>query len=74
MITDVVLAETLWTLKGKKYQLEKSELIKVVQALFEEQNIKFENGQVIWMALNDYRNANPVKGKEVDFPDALIVN
>jgi len=74
LITDAVLVETIWTLRGKKYQLGKSELIDVVQALFQEPNIIFENGQVVWLALNDYRNAKPVKGKEADFSDALIVN
>ena len=74
LITDAVLVETIWTLRGKKYQLSKSELVGVVQALFQEPNIRFENGQVIWLALNDYRNAKPVKGKEADFADALIVN
>ncbi len=74
LITDAVLVETIWTLRGKKYQLSKSELIGVVQALFQEPNIRFENGQVVWLALNDYRNAKPVKGKEADFADALIVN
>ena len=74
LITDAVLVETLWTLRGKKYQLSKTELIGVVKALFQEPNIRFENGQVVWLALNDYRNAKPVKGKEADFADALIIN
>jgi len=74
LITDVVLVETIWTLRGKKYQLNKSELASVIKALFQEPNIRFENGQVVWLALNDYRNAKPVKGKEADFADALIVN
>ena len=74
LITDAVLVETIWTLRGKKYQLRKPDLIGVVQALFQESNIRFENGQVVWLALNDYRNAKPVKGKESDFADALIVN
>ncbi len=74
LITDIVLLETLWTLRGKKYQLSKSDLISVIQALFKEPNIRFENGQVVWLALNDYRNAQPVSGKLADFSDALIVN
>ncbi len=74
LITDVVLVETIWTLRGKKYQLNKSELVAVIQALFQEPNIQFEDGQVVWLALNDYRKAKPVKGKEADFSDALIVN
>ena len=74
LITDVVLVEIIWTLKGKKYQLNKTDLIAVIQALFKEPNIRFENGQVIWMALNDYRNAQPINGKLADFSDALILN
>lgn len=74
LITDAVLVETIWTLRGKKYRLDKSAQVNVVQALFQEQNICFENGQVVWMALNDYRNAKGVNGKEADFADALIVN
>lgn len=74
LVTDVVLVETLWTLKGKKYQLDKTDLIGIVRALFEETNIRFEDGQVVWMALNDYRKAKPVRGKVADFADALITN
>lgn len=78
LITDVVLAETLWTLKGKKYKLDKTAMIDVLNSLFEEPNICFEDGQTVWRALNDYRQAKPVKvgnkKKEAGFPDALIVN
>lgn len=74
LITDVVLVETIWTLKGKKYQLKKSALLAVIQALFEEPNIRFEDGQTVWKALQDYRKAKPAGGAEADFSDALIVN
>ena len=74
LITDVVLVETVWALKGKKYQLRKTDLVAVITALFKEPNIRFENGQVVWMALNDYRKAKSVGGKMADFSDALIVN
>lgn len=74
LVTDVVLVETIWTLKGKKYQLKKIDLIEVIQALFKESNIRFEHGQSVWMALNDFRTAKPVNGKVADFSDALIVN
>ena len=73
LITDVVLVETIWTLKGKKYQLKKSELIAVSQALFQEPNIRFEDGQTVWLALNDYRKSKSKRGKDADFSDALIV-
>jgi predicted nucleic-acid-binding protein len=74
LITDVVLVETLWTLRGKKYQISKPELVAVIDALFQEPNILFEENQVVWQALNNYRLAKKAKGKEADFADALIVN
>lgn len=74
LVTDVVLVETIWILKGKKYQLKKIDLIEVIQALFKESNIRFEHGQSVWMALNDFRTAKPVNGKIADFSDALIVS
>ena len=78
LITDVVLAETLWTLKGKKYKLDKTAVIDVLHSLFAEPNVCFEDGQTVWRALNDYRQATPVKignkKKEADFSDALIIN
>lgn len=74
LVTDVVLAETIWTLKGKKYQLKKPDLITVIHSLFQEPNLRFEDGQVVWTALNDYRKSKPIKGKDADFSDALIIN
>jgi len=31
LIKDVVLVETIWTLKGKKYQLDKTDLVTVIK-------------------------------------------
>ena len=69
LVTDVVLVETIWTLRGTKYQLSKSGLIDVINALFKEPNIRFEDGQAVWVSLDQYR-----KSKGADFADALIVN
>ena len=69
LITDAVLAETLWTLSGKKYRLNKDQVAAVVHALFEEPNIRFEDGPAVWMALNDY-----LESDGADFADALIIN
>ena len=74
LVTDVVLVETIWTLRGKKYQQSKDDLVAVIQTLFQEPNIRFEDGQAVWLALADYRDAKPLKGKEADFADALIIN
>ncbi len=40
----------------------------------DESILRLENGPAVWMALNDYRKAKPVKAKAADVPDALIVN
>ena len=78
LITDIVLTETIWTLKGKKYNLNMESIIKVINTLFAEPNIIFEDGQTVWRALNDYKQAKTIKvgnkRKEADFPDALIIN
>lgn len=71
LITDVVLTETIWTLKGKKYNLSKDNLLSVIDALFKETNIDFEDGQTVWRALHNYRTAPPKI--KVDFADALIL-
>lgn len=69
LITDVVLVETIWTLRGKRYGLDKGRLIAVLNGLIEEPNVMFEDGHSVWCALVDYTNA-----KAADFADALIVN
>ena len=74
LITDTVLVEAIWTLKGRKYKQDKAALIAVIQSLFEEPNIRFEDGQAVWMALSAYRAAKPVRGKAADFADALVVS
>ena len=67
LITDVVLAETLWTLIGRRYRASRADLIGVVDKLLQEPNIRFEDDEVIWSALQAYRET------DADFADALIV-
>ena len=78
LITDVVLAETIWTLKGKRYKARRDDIVAVVRGLLEEHNVVFESRQAIWSALNDYVDAKPVGTadgiRRADFADALIVN
>ncbi len=77
LITDVVLSETMWTLKGKKYKLNKDDLLTVIDQLFKDSGIVFEDGQTVWRALNSFRNTVRVKvdskKKNADFADALIL-
>ena len=77
LITDVVLAEAVWTLSGRKYRLAKSELVAVLERLISEPNIRFEDDQVVWRALQAYRSTAPsddtASAKDASFADALIV-
>jgi len=78
LLTDVVLVETIWTLRGKRYQLDRELLTEVLYSLIEEPGVVFEDGQAVWCAIEDYANAQAVKAggktKRADFADALIVN
>jgi predicted nucleic-acid-binding protein len=71
LITDVVLVETIWTLKGRKYRLTKTELMAVIEQLFQDSNVVFEDSQTVWDALHDYSTA--AQGNDVDFADTLIL-
>jgi len=77
LVTDIVLAETVWTLKGKKYKLGKEDVLLVIDQLFKEPNIVFEDGQTVWRALHGIRSTESVKvgskKKDADFSDALIL-
>lgn len=78
LVTDIVLVETIWTLKGKKYNQGREALARVISALFEEPSVYFEDGQTVWRALTDFRKATSVKvggkTKFADFSDALILH
>ena len=77
LITDVVLVETVWTLSGRKYRLARADLVGVLERLFSEPNVRFEDDQVVWRALQAYRGAASTGeagvAKGAGFADALIV-
>ena len=77
LITDVVLMETVWTLSGRKYRLDRTALIGVLDRLFGEPNVRFEDDQVVWRALQACRSAAGADqtglAKGAGFADALIV-
>ena len=79
LVTDVVLVETVWTLSGRKYRLTKPDLVAVLERLFSEPNIRFEDDRVVWRALQAYRGAASAEEGEAGsasgagFADALIV-
>ena len=77
LITDVVLAEAVWTLVGRKYSLSSQGLVGVLERLFSEPNVRFEEDQVVWRALQAYRNVVAEDGEspaQIGFADALIVS
>ena len=67
LITDVVLAETIWTLCGKRYAAARDDIANTVMALLEDPSLRFESNNVIWSALNDF-----MEFENCDFQDALI--
>jgi len=74
LVTHVVLSEAIWTLCGKKYNANQTDVAATVRALFEEPRIVFENARTVWRALSDYVNTNEPGRAAIDFPDALILN
>ena len=74
LITDVVLVETIWTLKGRRYNFTKQLICKLIHGLLRDSSFVFENNQVIWSALRDYEESKTVGKKELDFSDSLICN
>ena len=77
LVTDVVLVETTWTLSGRKYELPKAQLVAVLERLFSEPGIRFEDDQVVWRALHAYRSDRAAGETgatgHIGFADALIV-
>lgn len=74
LITDVVLVETLWTLMGARYSVDKKGICSIVRTLISDGGFVFEDSQVIWTSLRDYEESKTVRGKQLDFADALIAN
>jgi len=72
LIVDVVLAEAIWTLTGKRYRLDKDTICRVIRTLLGDGAFVFEDSQVIWSALCDFEESKSIRGKTLDFADALI--
>ena len=77
LVTDVVLAETMWTLAGRRYRLTETKLVATLERLFSDPYIRFEDDRAVWRALRAFRGvtledeAGSAEG--VGFADALIV-
>jgi len=69
LITDIVLAETAWTLTGRRYRASRDDIADTVLALYQNPSICFEDESVVWAALSDF-----IDSESADFADAMIVN
>lgn len=65
-ITNIVLCELVWVLKGANYGLRKDEIINVLEAILHSAAFEFENRSTVDQALQRYK-----QGK-ADFSDYLI--
>ena len=65
LLNDIVLAEAVWTLRGK-YDTGKPELIRMLRAVLDTASFAFESRPVLTTALALY------EGSAADFPDCLI--
>lgn len=71
-ISHVVLAETVWTLAGKKYKVTPKDIHGAISTLFSDENIVIQEQEVVWRALVDYNKYRVEQNEKVDFPDILI--
>lgn len=65
MLNDIVIAEAVWTLRGK-YDTSKVELLAMLRAVFDTVSFAFESRPVLISALLLYEHST------ADFPDCLI--
>ena len=65
-VSNIVLCEMVWVLKGKPYKYSQSEILKVIELLLQSSKLEFANRTVIYQALKLNR-----AGK-ADFADYLI--
>jgi len=65
-ITNIVLCELVWVLRGANYRLSKDKIINVLEAMLHSAAFEFENRSTVDLALQRYK-----RGK-ADFSDYLI--
>jgi predicted nucleic-acid-binding protein len=65
-ITNIVLCEIVWVLRGTAYSFQKDEIINVLEAMLHSAAFEFENRSTVDQALQRYK-----QGK-ADFSDYLI--
>lgn len=77
LVTDVVLAETMRTLAGRRYRLTQAKLAATLERLLSDPYIRFEDNRAVWRAFQAFRSAASAdetgSARSVGFADALIV-
>ena len=64
-IADIVMCELVWVLETA-YRYDRREIIPVLENILRTKQFQFENKDLLWKSLADYRN------KKGDFADHLI--
>lgn len=73
IVSNVVLAETVWVLSGKKYSIDPEEIVNTLYCLFRDATVRLEKPQVVWTACKQFESALTEDRPAPDFPDVLIL-
>jgi predicted nucleic-acid-binding protein len=65
-IANIVIAELVWTLRGRKYRLQKTRVVEIVEELLRREELVFESRSAVMMALRWFDSG------KADFGDYLI--
>jgi predicted nucleic-acid-binding protein len=64
-VGQIVLCELTWVLESN-YKQSRNDIVSMVEHLLQVGQLEVMEPEVVWRALNDYKNSN------VDFPDHLL--
>ena len=65
-ITNIVLCEMVWVLKGEPYKFSKGDILETIEAMLHSPTFEFENTSAVYQALQRTREGR------ADFSDYLI--
>ena len=65
-ISNIVLCELVWVLKGKPYKYSQSEILRIIELMLQSSKLEFANRTIIYQALKLNRIG------KADFADYLI--
>lgn len=65
-VSNIVLCEVVWVLRGKPYQFDKSEILSTLETMLQVEKFRFEDRSIV------YRAIQRAKQGRADFADYLI--